>query len=144
MAEKVKYIKQGDVHTFETGLPAFEKIVIDQTNVPEDERGGVAKQLLACSALSCYAAALAGALDAREARYTAIRGEATFGMGLNEVGQGRVQNMRLEVSVELPKEDADIFNRCAKIMKKGCLVTGSLHEGIEMTYDLKADYGSAD
>lgn len=140
MAGTVRYTKKGDVHTFETGLPAFEKIVIDQTNVPEDERGGVAKQLLACAALSCYTAALAGALDARGSKYTSITGEAVLGLGPNEVGQGRVKNMLLKVSVDLPKGDEDIFKRCAKIMKQGCLVTGSLHEGVEMTYELNPNY----
>ncbi len=140
MAGTVRYTKKGDVHTFETGLPAFEKIVIDQTDVPEEERGGVAKQLLACAALSCYTAALAGALDARGSSYTSITGEATLGLGPNEVGQGRVKNMVLEVRVDLPKGDAEIFNRCAKIMRQGCLVTGSLHEGMEVTYDLKPNF----
>ena len=140
MTATVKYTKNGDVHTFETGLPAFEKIIIDQTDVPEEERSGVAKQLLACAALSCYTAALAGALDARGARYTSITGEAILGLGANEVGQGRVKTMTLKVSVALPKGDLEIFNRCAKIMKQGCLVTGSLHEGMDVAYDLKPHY----
>ena len=140
MAGTVKYTRQGDVHTFDIGLPGLEKIVIDHTGVPEEQRGGVAKQLLACAALSCYTAALAGALEARGAHYTVITAESGMELGANDVGQGRVRRMHLDVSVELPAQDSDIFNRCAKIMKKGCLVTGSLHEGIDMTYDLTPKY----
>lgn len=140
MAPNVKYTKIGDVHTFETSLPDFEKIVIDQTNVPVDQRSGVAKQMLSCAALSCYTAALAGALDAREANYKSITAEASMEMGSNEVGQGRVKKMHLNVTVEIDENSADIFNRCVKIMRNGCLVTGSLHDGIEMSYNLKADF----
>lgn len=140
MAGTVKYIRRGDVHTFEIGLPGFEKIVIDHTGLPEEQRGGVAKQLLACAALSCYTAALAGALEARGANYTEIAAEASMELGTNDIGQGRVKGMHLNVSVELPAKDSDIFNRCSKIMKKGCLVTGSMHEGINMTYELSPKY----
>ncbi|MBO4317899.1 MAG: OsmC family protein [Mailhella sp.] len=142
MAPKVKYTKVGEVHTFEIGLPGFEKIVIDHTNVPADQRGGVAKQLLAAAALSCYSSALAGSLDARGAKYEKITGEATLGMGPNAVGQGRVKKINLEFNVDLPEEDDDIFQRVVKIMKQGCLVTGSLHDGIEMSYDLKPSYAA--
>ena len=139
MAPNVKYTKIGDVHTFETSLPGFEKIVIDQTDVPADQRSGVAKQLLSCAALSCYTAALAGALDAREAKYKSITAEASMEMGPNEVGQGRVKKMHLDVTVEISEDSTDIFNRCVKIMRNGCLITGSLHDGIDVSNDLRAD-----
>ena len=48
----------------------------------------------------------------------------------------------LEFNVDLPEEDDDIFQRVVKIMKQGCLVTGSLHDGIEMSYDLKPSYAA--
>lgn len=140
MADSVTYTRQGDVHTFETGLPGFEKIVIDHTGLPEEQRAGVAKCLLACAALSCYASALAGSLEAREAHYSSISAKARMDLGANEAGQGRVRHIHLDVSVDLPQQDSEIFERCAKIMKKGCLVTGSMHEGIDMTYELTPNY----
>jgi osmotically inducible protein OsmC len=137
---KVKYTRTGDVHTFETGLPGFEKIVVDHTGVPEDQRGGVAKQLLAAAALSCYTSALAGALEARGAKFTSIEAESDMSMGPNAVGQGRVKKIDLHVTVNMDAEDESTFERCAKIMRHGCLVTGSLEDGIAMSYDLKANY----
>lgn len=140
MASKVTYTRKGDVHTFETGIAGCETLVIDHTHVPADQRGGMAKQLLASAALACYAAALAGALEARGAHYETIEGDAEMELGPNESGQGRVQSMTLSFRVTLPEDDSEIFERCARIMRHGCLVTGSLHDGIEMHYELKPCY----
>ncbi len=141
---KVKYTRVGDVQTFEIGVPGIEKIVIDQTGVPADKRGGVAKGLLGAAALACYEAALAGALEARGAKFENIEAEADLTLGANAVGQGRVKKIDLITKLRLDEEDSAIFDRCVKIMRPGCLVTGSLHEGIEMAYDLQADYGDDD
>ncbi len=141
---KVKYTRKGDVQTFEIGIPGLEKIVIDQTGVPADQRGGVAKGLLGAAALACYGAALGGALDARGAKFEDIEAEADLTLGPNSVGQGRVKKIDLHTKVKLDEVYSQIFDRCVKIMRSGCLVTGSLHEGIEMTYDLQADYGDDD
>ena len=84
-------------------------------------------------------AALSGSLEARDAAYNSIEAEASMELGPNAVGQGRVKAMHLDVSVNLDSASMPVFERCARIMKNGCLVTGSLHEGIHMTYSLKAD-----
>ena len=139
MAPHVKYTKKGDIHCIELGLPGLERIVIDYSTIPADQRSGLAKQLLAASALSCYVAALSGSLEARDAAYNSIEAEASMELGPNAVGQGRVKAMHLDVSVNLDSASMPVFERCARIMKNGCLVTGSLHEGIHMTYSLKAD-----
>ncbi len=138
-AMSVTYSRQGDVHTISTGGKALGSIVVDNTNIPATERGGTAKQLLAASALFCYCSALVGALDGRGAKYSDIKGTATLHVGGNDLGQGRVKKIDIEVRVTLPEEDLEIFERCSKIMRQGCLVTGSLHDGIEMAYDLKAE-----
>ncbi len=137
----VEYSRKGDVHSIDTGAGALGGITVDFTDVPAEQRGGVAKQLLGASALFCYCSALVGALEARGARFSDVHGKATLHVGGNDLGQGRVKKIDIEVQVSLPEEDEEIFTRCAKIMKQGCLVTGSLHDGIEMAYDLKAEYG---
>lgn len=141
MAPNVKYTKKGDIHTIDIGLPGIEQIVIDYTNIPADQRSGLAKQLLAAANLSCYIAALDASLVARGATAESIVGEVQLGMGPNAVGQGRVKRLNLDVVTKIDEDSADIFDRCAKIMRQGCLVTGSLNDSIEVTYDLKADYG---
>ena len=52
--EPVIYSREGDVQTFTLGVPGLESLVVDQTGVPTEQRNGLAKQLLASAALSCY------------------------------------------------------------------------------------------
>ncbi len=136
----VTYSREGDKHTINTGGAALGDIVIDNTPIPADQRGGTAKQLLAASALFCYCSALVSALDARGAKYSNLRATAVLHMDNNAVGQSRIQKIVIEARVNLPEEDEDVFERCVKIMRQGCLVTGSLHDGIKMEYDLQAEY----
>ena len=132
----ISYSRQGDVHTIETGGAALPKIVIDNTGVPENQRGGTAKQLLGSAAVFCYMSALLGSLDARGVKYENATATATLEVGPNDLGQGRVKKITIDAAVTLPGEDAPTFERVAKIMKQGCLITGSLHEGVEMAYNL--------
>ena len=73
----ISYSRQGDVHTIETGGAALPKIVIDNTGVPENQRGGTAKQLLGSAAVFCYMSALLGSLDARGVKYENATATAT-------------------------------------------------------------------
>ena len=73
----ISYSRQGDVHTIETGGAALPKIVIDNTGVPENQRGGTAKQLLGSAAVFCYMSALLGSLDARGVKYEDATATAT-------------------------------------------------------------------
>jgi osmotically inducible protein OsmC len=124
----------------ETGGRALGTLVVDNSNIPQDQRGGTAKQLLAASALYCYCAALVGALEARGVQYDDITAKAVLETGSNDSGQGRVRKIAIEARVALSEDYADIFERVERIMRPGCLVTGSLHDGIQMEYDLQPIY----
>ena len=132
----VAYHRNGDVHTIETGGAALGNIVIDNTNVPADQRGGTAKQLLGAAALYYYAAALNAAMEARALKYTSLDLTALMDVDANEKGQSRVMKITITANVGIDEEDLDLFDRVARVMKNGCLVTGSLHDGIEMEYKL--------
>ena len=132
----VAYHRNGDVHTIETGGAALGNIVIDNTSVPADQRGGTAKQLLGAAALYCYAAALNAAMEARGLRYNSLDLTALMDVDANEKGQSRVMKITITANVGIDEEDLDLFERVARVMKNGCLVTGSLHDGIAMEYRL--------
>lgn len=136
----ISYSRQGDIHTIETGGAALPTIVVDNTNVPENQRGGTAKQLLGSAALFCYMSALLGSLDARGVKYESASATATLEVGPNDLGQGRVKKITIDATVTLSEEDASSFERVEKIMKQGCLITGSLHDGIQMAYNLHPEY----
>lgn len=131
----VAYHRNGDVHTIETG-GALGNIIIDNTSVPADQRGGTAKQLLGAAALYCYAAALNAAMEARGLRYNSLDLTALMDVDANEKGQSRVMKITITANVGIDEEDLDLFERVARVMKNGCLVTGSLHDGIAMEYKL--------
>lgn len=128
--------KKGDVSIIETGGAALKNIVIDNTDVPEEQRGGTAKQLLGAAALYCYAASLTAAMEARALRYTSLDLSAALDVGHNEKGQSRVLKITITADVGIDEDDLDLFERVARVMKSGCLVTGSLHDGIDMAYEL--------
>ena len=73
-------------------------------------------------------------------RYEDLRATATLDVDTNAGGQSRVLRITIDASLSLGEEDEDTFERVRKIMSRGCLVTGSLHDGIEMAYNLTPNY----
>ena len=108
---------------------AFGVISIDGEQIPAEERPGTAKKLLASSALYCYCAALDKALETRSAKYRRI----------DDKGRGRVTGIDLDVTVFMDQEYEFIFDRVEKIMKQGCLITGSLEAAFPVKYNLNLE-----
>lgn len=136
----VSYDREGERQVIHTGSKALGDLNIDYTGVPEDERGGTAKQLLASSALYCFCGALGKALETRGAKYDRISGTATLETGLDEKKRARVTGIVLEVTVHMDGEYDFIFDRVEKIMQQGCLVTASLDTAFPVTYKLYHEF----
>ncbi len=136
----VKYIVENNTHVIDFDIPAMGKIEIDFNSVPEESRAGIAKALLSAATLACYSATLTSALDARGASLEKLEAEAQLELGMNKDNLPRVTGIQLNTEVTLAQSDEDVFNRCQKIMRNGCLVTASVHEGVHMNYDLKAKF----
>ncbi|MFW5499749.1 MULTISPECIES: OsmC family protein [unclassified Maridesulfovibrio] len=132
----VSYDREGDKQVIDTNSKVLGEIVIDHNGIPEDQRGGTAKQLLASSALYCFCGALGKALQTRGAEYERITGTATLETGMDEKKRARVTGITLDVTVHMDEDYGFIFDRVEKIMRKGCLVTASLHAAFPMTYNL--------
>lgn len=136
----VSYDREGEKQTIHTGSKVLGDLGIDYTGVPEDERGGTAKQLLASAALYCFCGALGKALETRGAKYERIEGTATLETGLDEKKRARVTGIVLDVTVYMDEEFEFIFDRVEKIMQQGCLVTASLHAAFPVTYKLHHEF----
>ena len=122
----------------------FGVISIDGEQIPADGEviegaASVAKKLLASSALYCYCAALDKALETRSAKYRRIEGKATVRTGTDDKGRGRVTGIDLDVTVFMDQEYEFIFDRVEKIMKQGCLITGSLEAAFPVKYNLNLE-----
>ncbi len=135
---QVSYKREGEKHIIDTGNAAIGNIVINTEGIPAEERNGTAKQLLCSSALFCYCSALVSAMDARGMKYKNISAVANLTAGNNDNNVSRVLEIELDVKVEIDEDDYDTFERIKKVMRNGCLVTSSLHDGIEMKYNLDA------
>ncbi len=141
MAElSISYEREGSVQTIHTGSPVLGDLVIDNSGVPEEQRGGTAKQLLASAAMYCFCGALAKALETRGAKYDKIVGKATLETGLDDKKRARVSQITLAVAVHMDEEYGFIFERVEKIMQQGCLVTASLEGGFPIIYKLTHEF----
>lgn len=136
----VKYIREKNIHTIDFDIPSMGKIVIDYDKVPQEERMGIAKALLSAATLACYSATLGSTAEARDVEVHALNAEAKLILGHNQNKQARVTGIDLDVTVSLDKENEAVFERCQKIMRHGCLITASVHEGLDMKYNLQAEF----
>ena len=128
----VSISRQGSKIDLDMESGAFGVISIDGEQIP-------AKKLLASSALYCYCAALDKALETRSAKYRRIEGKATVRTGTDDKGRGRVTGIDLDVTVFMDQEYEFIFDRVEKIMKQGCLITGSLEAAFPVKYNLNLE-----
>ena len=137
--QSIRMTRKGDLIDLDMESGLFGTLHLDNGAVPAEERPGTAKKLLAASALYCYCAALDKALEARDAKYRSIEGRATVETGIDDKGRGRVVGLTLDVTVHMDEEYEFIFDRVAKIMRQGCLITGSLEGAFPVKYNLELD-----
>lgn len=137
--QSIRMTRKGDLIDLDMESGLFGTLHLDNGAVPAEERPGTAKKLLAASALYCYCAALDKALESRDAKYRSIEGRATVETGIDDKGRGRVVGMTLDVTVHMDEEYEFIFDRVAKIMRQGCLITGSLEGAFPVKYNLELD-----
>jgi uncharacterized OsmC-like protein len=134
----VEYVHEGeDLHRLITGSGALPEIRIDYSNIPPDERGGNAVRLLCASNLYCFAGTLASALTARGADVKSMTGKATALKEKDEIRRTRITEITISIDVELDDKDMPVFEKCKKIMQRGCLITYSLEDAIEIEYEIK-------
>lgn len=136
MQVNIMYNREGDIHTLKTEDGAFPGIIVDNTGLPEEKKSGTAKQLLGCAAVFCYMSALVGSMEARNVPFSHVSATASLEVGKNDMGLGRITKIIIDAHVTIPSDSEDTFSRVEKVMRKGCLVTASLHEGIEVEYKL--------
>jgi uncharacterized OsmC-like protein len=133
----VEYVRHGeDLHRLITGSGALPEIQIDYSNIPPDKRGGNAVRLLCASNLYCFAATLASALTARGAELKSMTGKATAIKEKDEIRRTRITEIMISIDVELDDKDMPVFEKCKKIMQRGCLITYSLEDAMEIEYEI--------
>ncbi|MDR3319727.1 MAG: OsmC family protein [Desulfovibrio sp.] len=125
--------RKGEIQHIHTGSGLLGDMSINYTDVPENKRDGVAKQLLATSALHCFCSSFGKALETRGAKYNKIAGSATVQTGVDEKKRVRITGVTLDVTVYMDEDYEFIFERVEKIMQQGCFVTASLETAFPVT-----------
>ena len=135
----VRYQCQGkDIHTLSLGSPFLADISLDYTGIPAAQRAGTAARLLLASALYCFASTLGSALQVRGVDFKSIKGRAIAEKEEDDYHRTRVSRIRIEIDAEVDPDDLPVLERCRKVMEKGCLITYSLYNGIEVEHTIHA------
>ncbi len=130
MSDVVEFEHTPQGFTVRTGHPLLGDIHADYRTVSPDQRLGTARAFLVTAALDCFCGTLNAALLARDVQYKRI-----VGTGRAEKqeknGVSFVTAVELDIRVEVDEADRDTLDHCLKIVK-GCMITRSLMEGIEV------------
>ena len=113
-----------------TGHPLLGDIHADYAEVGPDQRPGTARIFLVSAALDCFCGTLSAALLARGVQYRRIVGKVRAEKKEKD-GMSFVTSVSLDVRVDVDEADAETLEHCLKIVK-GCMITRSLMEGIEV------------
>jgi osmotically inducible protein OsmC len=134
----VTYERQGnDGHRVGLGLAALSDLKVDYTGIPQEQRGGTATRLLLASALYCFASTFASALKARGADILGLTGRASCEKGRDSAYRTKILSMRIELYVAIDDKDAAVLEKAKLLMEKGCLVTYSLEDAIEIEHEIR-------
>lgn len=117
--------------TIHTNHPLLGDIRANFASVSPERRQGTARALLVAAALDCFCGTLNAALLSRDVQYRSIKG-AAYAETEKRSGVSYVTRINISVQVDAEIADSQTLAHCLSIVK-GCLITRSLMEGIEVT-----------
>jgi len=118
------------------GHEAMDDLVIAASCVPEDQRGGVARKLLAASVTYCVAGWLFTLLQKSRVDVDALKARTEVTMSKDESGRDFVDKIAIQIQVQISDEDVNTFERCKSIVDRGCLISRSLIRGVKVTHSI--------
>lgn len=130
MSDVVEFEHTPQGFTIRTGHPLLGDIHGDFSSVSPDRRQGTARALLVSAALDCFCGTLNAALLARDVQYRRITGTGRAEK-VERDGRSFVNRVVLDVQVDVEEKDRETLEHCLRIVK-GCLITRSLMEGMEV------------
>ncbi|MHB1134290.1 MAG: OsmC family protein [Chloroflexota bacterium] len=132
---EVGYRREGDdVHVLTLGIPALPEIRIDYTGIPIEDRGGTAARLLAAAALYCFSSTVGAALKGRGAEIKTLEGTAVASKGKDMYYRTKVTDIKISLNVEVDEKSAALVQKAEQIADRGCFITYSISEGIDVEH----------
>jgi uncharacterized OsmC-like protein len=133
----IGYERAGDdAHILRMDSDALSDIHIDYSGIPKESRGGTSVKLLGASCLYCFAATFASALTGRGIEIKSMKGRVSLDKDKDDVFRTRISRMKITLDVEIDEKDSDVFEKCRKIMERGCLLTYTLEEAIDIEHEI--------
>ena len=120
------------IHSINTGSELLQTLKIDDSKNNE----GLARKMLASSALYCYVATLVGVMDKKGIEFTGIDADAELIDGQDSKTFSHTLGIKITVTVHFEKEPDETFAIVRKGLEHGCLVTAALGKGVAMEYNL--------
>jgi uncharacterized OsmC-like protein len=114
--------------------PMLKDHVLDYPSVPEEARSGQMRRLLCASAVGCFTGTVRAALVSRGATIRSLKGTCTA--TTSEGSPPVVSSIDIRVEVAIDDEDEAILERVRTIAARGCLITRSLAQGMDVTHTI--------
>ena len=138
MALIVKYDRiNQNAHNLVVDSQVMGDISIDTTDIPPDAQAGTSAKLLGAACLNCYVETFADAMEARGALVNKLQGSASILKGKDDHGRTKITSIDIQVKVGIDDTYLPQFEKCKKIMKRGCLITYSIESSVNITYDIQ-------
>ena len=117
----------------------IDDLIIKRHGISAEKMGGEARRLLAASLATCLCSAFLSILENVGVKHRRLHGDVTVHTGEDETGHLRVDEIKIDLKVEVPKgkDIAEGFRRAERIIRRGCLISRSLEKGIKVSYEIK-------
>jgi organic hydroperoxide reductase OsmC/OhrA len=117
-------------------LPGTGPLALDEAPPLGQGTGPNPAALLAAAVGNCLAASLVFCLKKARVEPGRVTAEATAQIVRNERGRFRIGSVDVDVSLDLPAEQAAAFERCEDLFEDFCIVTESVRRGIPVSVRL--------
>jgi hypothetical protein len=115
---------------------ALEDTVVALAPLPDEQRSGIARKLLAASATYCLASTMLLCLSQKGIMPHGISAEATINMYPIQGEESMIDSLDLNVIVTVPKERWNDLDHCRILLEEGSLVTKSLEKSITVNHTI--------
>lgn len=115
---------------------ALDDAVVALAALPEAQRSGVARKLLAASAAYCLASTLVTCLRQHGVTPQGISADATVTMDAREGAGSTIQSLDLDVQVSVPPEASNAVDQCRTLLRDGSLIPKSLQQSITVNHTI--------
>lgn len=112
-------------------------IIIDATDIPVEAQAGTSARLLGAACLNCFAETFADAMEARNAAIDSLQGKAVILKDRDDSGRTKINSIEISLKVEIEDSYLPQFEKCKRIMNRGCLITHSMAASIKFSYDIQ-------